>query len=175
MKLIDILLGGILLYGLIKGLWKGLFIEVASVVSLLVGLFVAVKFSGAAGSLLQGHVENPKHVSIVAFALTFIAVVVGIIFLAKIITKLANLTGLGLVNRIFGGVFGCIKMVLILSVVLNFFIKINSNNTFASKQTLDESVFFYPVLKVSTIIFPVLEEWFAEYKTTTPQQDTINI
>jgi membrane protein required for colicin V production len=57
-----------------------------------------------------------------------------------------------------------LKMVLILSVSLNFFLKINSTNLFAEKKTLDESVFFYPVLSVSNLIFPVLEEWFKEYK-----------
>ena len=46
---IDLILGGILLYGLIKGLWKGLFIELASLVSLLLGIYLAIKFSGGCG------------------------------------------------------------------------------------------------------------------------------
>lgn len=115
--------------------------------------------------LLDGHLpQNPKHAAIVAFILTFIAVVVGITLLAKVFTKIADFSGLGLPNRLLGGLFGCIRMVMVLSVVLHFFVKINSSNTFAEKKTLDESVFYYPVLKVSNTIFPVLEEWFAEYK-----------
>lgn len=161
---IDIVLGGLLLYGLIKGLWKGLFSELASLVSLLVGIYVAIKFSGLVGKMLEGHVDNPKYISIAAFAITFIAVVVGIILLAKVFTKLADFSGLGLINRILGGFFGFLKMVLILSVSLNFFLKLNSNNAFAEKKTLDDSLFFYPMLKVSNTIFPVLEEWFKEYK-----------
>jgi membrane protein required for colicin V production len=161
---IDIVLGGLLLYGIIKGLWKGLFVELASVLSLLVGLFVAIKFSGFVGKLLEGTVDNPKYASITAFAITFIAVVVGLFLLAKTFTKLADFSGLGLVNRLLGGLFGGIKMVLILSVTLHFFLKININNTFAEKKTLDNSLFFYPVLKVSGIIFPVLETWFAEFR-----------
>ncbi|MNK21310.1 colicin V production protein [compost metagenome] len=161
---IDIVLGGLLLYGLVKGLWKGLFSELASLVSLLVGIYVAVKFSGFVGKMLEGHVNNPKYISITAFAITFIAVVIGIILLAKVFTKLADFSGLGLINRIMGGFFGFLKMVLILSVSLNFFLKINSNNLFAEKETLDNSLFFNPILKVSNTIFPVLEEWFKEYK-----------
>ena len=108
--------------------------------------------------------RNPKYISIIAFALTFTGVVVGIILLAKVFTKLAGAAGLGLLNRLLGGLFGLMKMVLVLSVSLNFFLKLNSTNAFAEKKTLDESVFFYPVLSVSNLIFPVLEDWFKEYK-----------
>jgi len=165
MEFIDLIIGGLLAYGLVKGLWKGLFTELASVVSLLAGIFIAIKFSGAVSKMLEGQIDNPKHAAITAFVLLFIAVVVGIMLLAKTFTKLADFAGLGLANRLLGGLFGLIKMALILSVSLNFFLKLNSNNTFAEKKTLDNSMFFYPVLKVSTTIFPILKEWFDEAKT----------
>lgn len=164
MEFIDIILGSLLLFGLVRGIWKGLITELASLVSLFAGIFIAIKFSGYVGTFLAGKMENPQYISVTAFAITFIGVVIGIILLAKAFTKLADLSGLGLVNRILGGVFGCMKMVLILSISLNFFLKLNVNNALAEKKTLDESVFFYPVLSVSNYIFPVLEEWFAEYK-----------
>jgi len=164
MEFLDIILGGLLLYGIGKGLWKGLFAELAALVSLLIGIYVAVKFSGFVATLLHGHVSNPKYVSITAFALTFIAVVVGIVLLAKVFTKLASLAGLGIVNRLLGGLFGGIKMVLILSVSLNFFLKLNANNTFAEQKTLNNSLFFYPMLKVSNTLFPVLKDWFTDIK-----------
>jgi len=162
MEFIDLIIGGLLAYGLIKGLWKGLFTELASVVSLLAGIFIAIKFSGALGKMLEGQVDNPKHAVITAFVLLFISVVIGIMLLAKTFTKLADFAGLGLVNRLLGGLFGLIKMALILSVSLNFFLKLNAANTFAKKETLDKSMFFYPVLKVSTTLFPILEDWFAD-------------
>lgn len=172
MAFIDLILGGLLLYGLIKGIWKGLFAELAGLLSLIIGLFVAIKFSGFAGSLLEGHIDNQKHASIAAFAITFIAVVAGIIVLAKVFTKVASFAALGWLNRLLGGVFGFLKMALIVSVSLNFFLKINANNTFAEQQTLDDSLFFNPVLKISNTIFPVLGEWFAEFKKEETTPDT---
>lgn len=161
---IDIILGGLLIYGFGKGLWKGLVSELAGVVSLLLGIFIAIKFSGFVGGFFSGNItENPKHAAIVAFIITFVAVVIGVAFLSKIVTKLADFSGLGLVNRLLGGVFGCIKMILIVSVVLHFFLKINSNHLFAEKKTLDNSLFFNPILKVSNLVFPTLEEWFEGY------------
>lgn len=165
MSIIDIILGGLLLYGLIKGLWRGFFVELASLVSLIAGIFIALKFSGFIADIISGHVSwEPRYISITAFLITFVAVVVGIILLAKFFTKLADFASLGLLNRILGGVFGFLKMVLIVSVSLNFFLKMNSTHIFAEEETLQESIFFYPMLEVSNTIFPVLEEWFQEFK-----------
>jgi len=160
---LDIILCCILGYGVFNGVRKGLFVELASLVSLLLGIYIAIKFSGVVGGFFDGHLpEDPKTAAVVAFIITFIAVVVGITLLAKFMTKIADFSGLGLVNRIMGAVFGLLRTILILSVLLTFFVKINHNNFIAEKKTLDESKFFYPILKVSNIIFPVLEEWFAE-------------
>lgn len=164
MGLLDILLGGLLLYGLIKGLWRGLFVELASLLSLIIGIYVAIKFSGFIADMLVKDGDDSKYIAITAFVITFIAVVVGIILLAKVFTRIADFASLGLLNRILGGLFGFLKMVLILSVLLNFFLKMNSGNLFAKKETLDKSLFFYPILEVSNTIFPVLEDWFAEFK-----------
>ena len=161
---LDIVLGALLLYGLVKGLWKGLFAELASLLALLAGIYAAVKFSGFVGKMLEGRVGDPKQASITAFAITFLAVVVGIFLLAKVFTKLADFSGLGLLNRVLGGIFGFLKAVLLLSVALNFFLKINVGNAFAEKETLNNSVFFYPVLEVSNTLFPILKEWFEDAK-----------
>src|SRR5690606_38819720 len=97
MSVIDIILGGLLLYGLIKGLWRGLFVELASLVSLIAGIFIALKFSGFLADVLSKYVEwEPHYISITAFLITFIGVVVGIILLAKFFTKLADFASLGL-------------------------------------------------------------------------------
>lgn len=162
---IDLILGALLAYGLIKGIWKGLFVELASLISLLAGIFIAVKFSGVVGNIISD--ETSRTASIVAFLITFVIVVVGIMLLAKVFTKLADFAGMGLLNRILGGLFGFLRMTLLVSVLLNFFLKINVSNTFADQKTLDNSLFFYPVLKVSNLIFPTLEEWFTEYKGET--------
>lgn len=159
---LDIILCCILGYGVFNGVRKGLFVELASLVSLLLGIYIAIKFSGAVGSFFDGHLpDDPKTAAIVAFIITFVGVVIGITLLAKFMTKIADFSGLGLVNRIMGAIFGLLRTVLILSVLLTFFVKINHNNFIAEKKTLDESIFFYPILKVSNVIFPILEEWFA--------------
>lgn len=155
MKIIDIILAVLIGWGIVKGIYKGLFAELATLVALVAGLFVAIKFSG----LLVG--DKPGGGGLTMFFVVFIATVIGIYMLAKVFTKLAEAGGLGLVNRILGGLFGGIKVCLIVSVLLNFFLKINSTHIFAAEETLQNSIFFYPVLSVSNYIFPVLKVWFS--------------
>ena len=111
---IDLILGGLLLYGFIKGLWKGLFIELASLVSLLLGIYLAVKFSGFVSGMFDGQLpDDPKTAAIAAFIITFLAVVIGITLLAKAFTKIADFSGLGLLNRILGGMFVALLAIII--------------------------------------------------------------
>lgn len=165
MSVLDIVLCGFLIYGFARGLWNGLFVELASLISLILGIYVALKFSSIIRKMLESHVSwSPKTTQIIAFTLTFVLVVVAVYVLAKFFTAIANFASLGLVNKIAGGFFGILKMVLIISVTLNIFQKINSRNTFAEKATLEKSLFYYPILKVAAFLYPSLEEWGSEIK-----------
>lgn len=165
MGILDIILGIFLAYGLIRGIWNGFFVEFASLISLMPGIYIAIKFSFITAEFLSDIFSwNPKTIAIWAFILTFIAVVLGVSLLAKFFTTVANFASLGIFNKIAGGVFGVLKMCLILSFALALFQKINFNNTFAEKETLDNSLFYHPILKISEFVFPVFEEWFAELK-----------
>lgn len=165
MSYLDIFLGGLLIYGFVRGFRNGFFIEFASFVSLLVGIYLAIKFSYLMKSILGIHVSwDPKTVQIAAFIITFILVVIGISLLAKFLTKMANLASLGIVNKVTGSVFGLLKMILTLSVLLSLFQKINFDNTFAAKSTIDNSYFFNPIQKTAEIIYPSIEEWYKEIR-----------
>lgn len=168
MSYLDIFLGVLLIYGFVRGIWNGFFIELASFVSLLLGIYVAIKFSHLMKTYVGNHVSwNPKTIQIVAFIITFIVVVIGISLLAKFLTKMANLASLGIVNKVTGGVFGLLKTILILSISLNVFQKINVNYTFAEKATIDKSLFYNPIQKMAALIYPSVEEWYKEIKVKT--------
>ena len=52
MSIIDIAIGALTLYGIIKGLFKGFFVEVASFLAIIMGVYGATHFSSYAGELL---------------------------------------------------------------------------------------------------------------------------
>jgi membrane protein required for colicin V production len=164
MEVIDIVLGCLLLYGLVRGFWNGFFIEIASLLSLILGIFIAIKFSSFAQSLLNSHVSwSPKTIQITAFALTFIVVIIGLSLLAKFLTTISTFAGLGIFNKIGGAFFGLLKTLLLISVALHFFHKMNSKVSFVAEKQLTKSILYYPTLKVSGKIYPALEGWFDEF------------
>ena len=161
MNYIDIVLAIILGLALFKGIKNGLFVELASLVALLAGIFVALKFSDFAKSIIENNVSwNPKYITIIAFALTFIAIVAGIHLFAKVLTKIADFAFLGWINKLAGAVFSMLKTILALSVVILLFEKINVKNMIAKQETLDNSIFYNPIKKVSEFIYPQIEEWY---------------
>lgn len=157
MNIIDIVLGSLLLFGLIRGLIKGLFVEVASLLALVIGIYGAVHFSFFAAEFLDARVNwDEKMLNIVAFGITFVIIVVAISLAGKALTKLADFAALGLLNRFLGAAFGTLKIGLILSVLLIVFTKINSFLPYLEKKDLEESVLYDPVKSLAPLIFPTL-------------------
>lgn len=161
MGFLDIVFAALLGYALYKGIKNGLFVELASLVALFVGIYIAIKFSGIARSILENNVSwNPKYIELTAFAITFIVVVAAIHLSAKILTGMASFAFLGWLNKLAGAIFSMIKTILALSVVILLFEKINFNNTFVSKETLDNSIFYNPIKEISSAIYPKIESWY---------------
>ena len=155
MNIFDIVIAALLIFGFVRGVMKGLFVEVASLVALIAGVYGAIHFSYFIGDFLKEYLSwSEEYVSLAAFAGTFIVIIIVIAFLGKILTKLADFASLGVINKILGGVFGALKIGLILSVVFIFFGKINDTIPFIKKKTLEESILYKPVKKVAPTIFP---------------------
>ncbi|ABQ03805.1 CvpA family protein [Flavobacterium johnsoniae] len=165
MSFFDIIVAALLGYSLYKGIKNGLFVEVASFISLLLGIYLAIKFSSLMSEMISKHVSwNPTNIQITAFILTFILVVIGVYFLAKILTGIADFAMLGWMNKLGGGFFRVLKTILILSIFIALFEKINFNNTFAKKETLDNTIFYNPVKKVAAFVYPSIEKWYDTFK-----------
>ena len=155
MAIIDIILGALLLFGLIRGFLKGLFVEVASLVALIAGVYGAIHFSNFAAELLASKLDwDEKYINIVAFAVTFVIIVLVIALAGKALTKLADFAALGILNKLLGGVFGALKIGLILSVLLIVFDTMNNSIPFADQKDLEESILYKPVKGLAPMIFP---------------------
>ncbi|MBC7641067.1 MAG: CvpA family protein, partial [Flavobacterium sp.] len=166
MSFLDIILGSLLLYAAYKGIKKGLFVELASLISLVLGVFVAIKFSYLLVEVIGNYVSwSVKYIQITSFGLTFLLVIITIHTLAKVFTSIANFAYLGWINKLGGAVFSVLKTILALSIIINLFQKININNILVKKESLDKSIFFNPIQNVSTFIYPSLNKLYSEVKT----------
>ncbi|MWB93579.1 CvpA family protein [Flavobacterium sp. GA093] len=165
MSFLDIFLGALLAFSFYKGIQNGLFVEIASFVSLLLGIYLAIKFSSLMKEILMKHVSwNPNTIQVTAFILTFILVVISVNLLAKFLTGIADFAMLGWTNKLGGGFFRVLKTILILSIFIALFEKVNFNQTFAKKETLDHSFFYNPIKKVAAFVYPSIEKWYETFK-----------
>ena len=159
MSVLDIILLALLLLGLIGGFRKGFFVEVASLVALIAGVYGAIHFSNFAGDFLMDKVDwNEKTVNIIAFAITFIVIVLVIALAGKALTKLADFAALGILNKLLGALFGLLKMAVILSVILIIFDSFNTTLPFADEEDLEDSTFYEPIRSLVPTIFPIILE-----------------
>ena len=155
MNIFDIIIAALLLFGFVRGLMKGLFVEVASLAALAGGVYGAIHFSHIISNFLQQQVTwKTEYISLAAFAITFIVIIVGVSLLGKGLTRIANFASLGIINKALGGLFGLLKIGLILSVIFIFFGKMNDAIPFLKKETLEESILYRPVKKIAPTFFP---------------------
>ena len=157
MNILDIFLGALILFGLIRGLSKGLFVEVASLVALVAGIFGAIHFSDFAAGFLESKVDwSEQYINIAAFAITFVVIVVVIAMAGKALTKLADFAALGMLNKLLGGIFGALKIGLILSVAIMIFSTANKTIPFLDEEDIESSVLYKPVESLAPMIFKTL-------------------
>lgn len=155
MNTFDIIITALLLFGFISGLFKGLFVEVASFVALIAGIFGAIKFSHFIREFLATRVSwDEKYITLLSFAISFIIIVIAISLLGKLFTKIADFASLGILNKLLGGIFGVLKIGLILSVVLIIFSKLNNKLPFISKEQQESAVLYKPLKNLAPTIFP---------------------
>lgn len=119
MNIIDIVLIIPIAWFAYQGFRKGLIIEVAGLLALILGIYAGIHFSGyAADFLVRTFDMNERYVPVTAFAVTFLVVVILVIALGKILEKLVDIVALGFLNKFTGSLFGIMKGVVILSVIL---------------------------------------------------------
>ena len=153
MTLIDIFLLVPLLWFGFKGWKNGAVMEFIQLAAIVLGIFVASKFSYFLANYFNFQSE---YASIIYFALTFIAVVAMLFFAGYIITNFIKMIMLGWLNRLLGVIFALAKTVLILSVLIFYFNKIDYEETILSNEKRDESLLFRPIEKVAPMVMPTL-------------------
>ena len=157
MNIIDLLLSIFLLLGLVRGLFKGFFVELAGLLSLLGGIYAAIHFSGFTYNLLDALFSwEERTLSIVAFAVTFFVVAFLISLAGRFLTKMVNMIALGIINRLAGGILGVLKMAFLASVFFMIFGRFGAFTP--SQETKETSVLYAPVRALAPALLPTIIE-----------------
>lgn len=134
-----------------RGLKNGLIYELASIIALILGVWVTVRFSpGVAMRLGDG-----KLYQILAFVIIFVATLVLVHFAGKLMEKVIKLLVPGIVNNIVGLIFGVFKVLIVFSVIFMFINKVDTKEVLIKPETKTESLTY----KYITPVAPFLSDW----------------
>jgi len=164
---IDIILGGLISYGAIKGFSKGLIIEAASIVALILGIIGALVFSQEVQLVLEKSLnENSTPPAGITFLLLFVFIIIGVNLIAKFLTRIINMAALGGLNRILGAVLGGLKFALAISAIFLVIDKFSFVMNYFDSEVINESTLFKPVKSVGERVF----DWLIDQKEFLPNQ-----
>lgn len=159
MNFIDIILGALILYGIVKGFINGLFIEVASLIALIAGIFGAIHFSYIAGNYLGERLDwQEEYINLAAFAVTLVAIIVAVSLIGKLLTKLADIAALGLLNKLMGSVFGGLKIIVVIGGLLIFISRLQIPIPALDADKTESSILYEPVKGLGNLIFQLILE-----------------
>jgi len=163
MNAIDVFILIILALFIIKGLFRGLIIEVFTLAGLLIGYVVALKGFGLVTAIIDSMVELPALlVTTLGFLIIFIGILVIFRVAAGLVKKFAKWTLLGWVDHLCGGVFGMLKGALIASLLALLFSLIPMSEDM--QKTQDDSLLFKPIRGVAPAIFNFVQMTFPKTK-----------
>ena len=167
MSWLDILILLPLLIGLVRGLMKGLIVELSSIVAIILG-FMGAKYWSAlfATWLMQQFNWSETACIVVAYALLFAGIALALNILARLLSKLFQKIQLGWLNRLLGGVFGVAKWGIVIVALVLCLHNLDKQFQFIQPELKDKSV-------VYTTLTPYAEKAWEEIKVQVEtQKDT---
>jgi membrane protein required for colicin V production len=120
MYIFRIVILAVLAWFFIIGVKRGLIRQVLEVAGIIVAFFAAFYFAHALAEWIELKTSADYRLSLAMAALAiFIGIIIGVHFIGLGLKKLFGLTIMGVFDRVAGGLFGALKGVLIVSLVLS--------------------------------------------------------
>lgn len=136
--------------GFVVGLFKGLVKELASLLAIVAGVYLAKLFSQPLSYIIIEQFGFSQNITQpLSYIIIFVIVAILFLLLARLVDKFFDAVSLSFANKILGALFGAAKYMLILSVLLNVFDTLNNNFHFTDKKMDEGSITYAPLLKVA--------------------------
>jgi len=153
MSYVDLFFGLVLAWGAYSGFSKGLIKELASILGVIIGVFLAKNYYPYLDIKLKPIFESEAgFISILSVILIFLLTIMVFKIIAKFLTKFLKIIALGLLNRIIGSVFGIFKTVLLLCILVFIFSNINNVTGIIKAEKLSQSFFYSKIEKINSFM-----------------------
>jgi membrane protein required for colicin V production len=109
MNWLDVALGAVLAWSVFAGFRKGLTRVVIGLISVVIGMLLAIWFYGTAATFLLPYISSRPAASLAGFLLVFCGVILLGSIVSWIARKFLKATGLSLFDKLLGGGFGLLR------------------------------------------------------------------
>ncbi|MFV0471940.1 MAG: CvpA family protein [Paludibacteraceae bacterium] len=162
--------------GLIVGFFKGFVKELVSFTAIIAALLAAEMFVFWVAVWVSDFLNvSEKTGKTVAYLLIFTVVLIAMFVLSKFIQALIKRINLGWLNSLAGGILGALKYALIISVMMNVFDALDSRFQFAKKEKKEESVGYYPILKLAPSLWKESKKIYDQQQNNSKDSTKTNI
>lgn len=156
---IDIILVIILALAGWRGWKNGFVMELFSLLSIFVGIYAGIRLSDWFTDMMRDRMDvNASYMPLLSFVCVMIIVIIGLWFLAKLITKTVKAGGAEKWNQIGGVVFALAKTVLSLSVLFLVFHSFDSKAGIIPEEQKKKSYLYDPIYHFSLVVLPSIKE-----------------
>jgi len=118
MAVIDIIILCIVAISALIGVFRGLIKEALSLASWFAAIVAGTLFSAQLADLIENLINNASLRRIAAFAILFIGVILAGSLISNLVSKLTQAAGLKGVDRTLGAIFGVLRGVIIMLIIV---------------------------------------------------------
>lgn len=154
MSWLDIALVILIIIGAYRGYNAGFILEVTTFIAIVLGIFAGFRLMDIMINLLTERFNvNEKVLPFLAFAIVFLAVVIGVSLIGRLLKGLTEKSFFGTLDQALGAVIGILKIAFMISVVVWILESIS-----IIPSTWTEQSVVYPFIAA---IAPAMAEWFS--------------
>ena len=148
MTVIDIIILVLLAIAVFKGIKDGLMRQLGGIVGLILGIFLAGRFS-----------ENV--VKVLSFIVIIVVVCLCVVLLSRLLEKVIKITTLGWINRLLGVLLSVSAVVLLIGVIISVIEYVNTTwFTIISPEQMAKSKGVQIISSITDALFPYLKQLF---------------
>jgi len=112
----------------IKGFFNGFLKEIAGLIGIIGGLYLASVYFHQAGIYINKNlitIKNPSAIDLIGFISIFLGFWIVTVFIGFLLSKILKISSLGIIDKLFGLIFSAAKFFILVSIIIALIFKIN--------------------------------------------------
>lgn len=155
MNIFDLIVYLALAWAVFNGWRRGFLLQMLSLVAVVAALYLGAIYGAELGTMLGMEGTTAQ---IGGFITIFVASLIVIALLGRLLRGVLKFAGLGVVDTLLGILLSVIKVGLIVSVLFSWFAALNRDYKLASREKIEASRWFEPVAGITDKLTPYFEE-----------------